>query len=203
MFHWQSEIIYPFIYLDSSFALRSQEINTEILTRKFSKKHPERCKKIFKELQLESQKDNDYYKQIEELQRNGRLSTFITMETLNSFVQVNRPNQITLFGTVNNSGQIDISNQQDWNFESVVLWGESVDFKTFNKAAIAIANAECIIADAAFFRISAGKSLAEYITTGCHFLIASTDVKKIEIEGNYLQCELLPNDLIKYLSSDF
>lgn len=200
---WQSEIVYPFIYLDSSFILRSQEINTEILTRKFSRKNPEKCKKILKELQLESQNDNDYYKKIDQLQQNGRLSTFITMETLNSYVQVSRPNQIALFGTVNNPAQINITNQQDWNLENTVLWEESVDFKTFNKAAIAIANAKCVIADAAFFQISAGRSLAEYITTGCHFLIASTDIKKIKMGSNYLQCELPPKVLIEYLSSDF
>ena len=169
----------------------------------FFKKHPERCKKILNEMQLASQEDNEYYKQIEGLQQKGRLSTFITMETLNSSIQVERPNQIALFGTLNNSKLIYTSNQHDWDLEGVVLWEESVDFKTFNKAAIAIANAECIIADAAFFQVSTGKSLAEYIMTGCHFLIASSDVKEIGIEGNYILCELSPNDLIKYLSSDF
>lgn len=64
-----------------------------------------------------------------------------------------------------------------------------MDFETFNKAAITIANAQCIIADAAFFRVSVGRSLAEYIMTGWPFLTASADVKEIEIEGNYILCE--------------
>lgn len=199
VFQWQSKITYPFTYLDSSYVLRSQKFNTEIITREFYKKHPEQCKKILKEIQLESQEDNDYYEQIEELQLKGRLSTLVTMETFNYDIQGKRPNQIALFGSLNNSKQLDIS--YGWDLEGVVLWEESVDFKTFSKAAIAIANAECIIADAAFFRVSVGKSLAEYIMTGCNFIIASTDLKEIEIEGNYILCELPPNDVIKYLSS--
>ena len=192
----------PFVYLDSSSLLRCGNYEARMFTRQSFKKNPVKYTHVFQEMWKFSLEDSAYYKNIIKLIDSKRITKLITMETFNPCIQNDSENTIKLFGTAIVEG---LTNSDDFNSESLkslTLWGESISFKTYNSAALTIADAKCVVADPAFFLISVGLSLMDYVKSTVPLFILSSG-KKIEIEGdNCIKCELSPKDFINHQIAD-
>lgn len=201
MVDWKSRFKYPFIYLDSSSVLRDANVAVEMLTRKFANKNPDKFRCLIQKLKNDSYKDNSYYGKILKLQRKGLISKVITMEVINPYIKSNNENIIKLFGTLNDKIMFRNDNGDKHILDCLTLWNGKIEVSTYNKAALAIANAICVIADSTFLTISVGRSLASYIMSECPFFITAFDNKPLDMEANFTICDLSPKELINYLSS--
>ena len=187
--HWESQVRFPFVYLDSSHIIRSGEMEIKQMTRKQLRKTHQTFERIFAQMKLNSLNANLYYEKLVFLKAQQKLSTLITMETFNPIVLDNALNTIFLFGKA-----------LSHNYNNIVFWGENVNFNLYNAAAMSISNAECIIADADFFTLSVGRELQKYISSTCTLIVSTSNTNMPKIDGTYIECELPSIELVHHLS---
>ncbi len=193
-----SEIELPFVYLDSSSLLRSSWNTFRSFTRKNAIKHPQKFLHTLEELKILSQKDTQYYQQIIQLQQNTMISSLITFEAIHNSIRNNAMDQIALFGILDNL-KVDLSTEQILWPENLVLWGETVDVKTYNQAAITIANANCVVIDPNFIKLSVGKSLTNYISSTCRVVALGLESVELPLDIKFSHCKLLPEEFVANL----
>lgn len=189
MFLWESKVRFPFVYLDSSHAIRSGDIKIEQISRKYLKKSPQTFERILDQMKSNSLNDNLYYEKLVWLKSKQKISSLITMETFNPILLNNSSNTTFLFGK---GLPHDPSN--------MVFWNENVDFKLYNAAAMLISNAKCIIADADFFALSVGRELQKYISSICTLIVSTSNTNTPKIDGTYIKCKLSSIELVRHLS---
>lgn len=188
MYSWEKQIQFPFVYLDSSHIMRSGNSKIEQISRKFLKKYPQISKQILSQIELSSLKDNLYYEKLIRLKKQKKISYLITMEAFNPILIQDSIDTIFLFGKVFQN-----------KFDHITFWGDEIDFKLYNTAAMLIANAECVIADADFFKLSIGKKLREYIPSRCAFMISASSTSLPKSDSDYIECDLPSKEMISYL----
>lgn len=189
VFLWESKVRFPFVYLDSSHAIRSEDIKIEQISRKHLKKSPQTFERILDQMKSNSLNDNLYYEKLVWLKSKQKISSLITMETFNPILLNNSSNTTFLFGK---GLPHDPSN--------MVFWNENVDFKLYNAAAMLISNAKCIIADADFFALSVGRELQKYISSICTLIVSTSNTNTPKIDGTYIKCKLSSIELVRHLS---
>lgn len=189
VFLWESKVRFPFVYLDSSHAIRSGDIKIEQISRKHLKKSPQTFERILDQMKSNSLNDNLYYEKLVWLKSKQKISSLITMETFNPILLNNSSNTTFLFGK---GLPHDPSN--------MVFWNENVDFKLYNAAAMLISNAKCIIADADFFALSVGRELQKYISSICTLIVSTSNTNTPKIDGTYIKCKLSSIELVRHLS---
>ena len=194
------ELTFPFVYLDSSFLHRTNNVAVQKLTRNLLTKNSQRFHALLDELIVASKADYSYYERIIHLQQENVISTVVTYEALNSALAVHSPSVISLFGNINNTLPIS-SLRPSYSFEDLVLWDENVKVKPYIAAAIAILNSSCVVADAAFLSLSIGRSLAQYVTSDCVFCILKFGGQLQNYGGNSVVYELPPKKFIQILHS--
>lgn len=201
MISWQSKISYPFVYLDSSSILRDCAFHKEEYTRQAFKRNPVKFYSMLKNAQQVSLKDNKYYDTISTLLLNQRISMLITMETLSPCVLSDDKRVIHLFGEISSTskGNNSLDEFKHKEIDNLVLWNESTEIKKYNNAAMTLVNANCVVADASFFQVSIGISLADYIRSETPIIISAIERVEINIGDNYTMCGLPPNEMIKCL----
>lgn len=192
-------IKFPFVYLDSSTLLRSSEITIESFTRKQAIKHPQEFLKELNQLKEMSQKYKQYYKDIVLLQRCKIISTLITYETINEVILNNNMDQIALFGTIQDLNLCLTFLQQDNETKELILWGEAVDIKTYNQAALSIAQAECVVVDPYFMELSVGKSLINYISSTCKIILLGIEIVDLPLDNKYTRLNIIPEEFFTNL----
>ena len=186
---WESQVRFPFFYLDSSHAIRSGDIKIEQISRKHLKKFPQTFEPILDQMRTNSLNDNLYYEKLIWLKTKQKISSLITMETFNPILLNHSSNTTFLFGK---GLPHDTSN--------MVFWNENVDFKLYNAAAMLISNAECIIADADFFALSVGRELQKYISSICTLIVSTSNTNTPKIDRTYIECKLSSIELVRHLS---
>lgn len=186
---------YPFVFVDSSHALRTSNTNIEKLTRGLMKKAPQKFWSLINDVENSGREDTPYYEQIIQLQKKGIISTLITCEAINQRIIDSQTDVIHLFGAVNS---ICLSNKEPCKtgLPDLVLWGENVCYKTYIRATNALLNASCIVADKTIISLQIGQLLLEHTTQHCpiHFL---SDKRK---GGNHTEYELPPKQFIQQLA---
>lgn len=188
---------YPFVYLDSSFLLRSNKYHSQIFNRKYANKHNESFLSTLNKLKADSDVDSEFYNQIMYLQQVNIISTLITYETCNRILFNNSFKQVSLFGSV-----IRATESIDCN-DGLILWDEEVNYKNYNTAAISIAEATCIVADPIFFEINVGKALSQYISINCKVILLGNIKTCTNLNTNYTTINLLPQKFMHDLISIF
>jgi hypothetical protein len=194
------ELAFPFVYLDSSFLHRTNNIAAQKLTRHLLAKNPQRFHALLDELIVASKADYSYYESIIHLQQKNIISTLVTYEALNSALAIHSPSLISLFGNIENVLPIS-SSRSSYFFDDLVLWGENVKVKPYIAAAMEILNSSCVVADDAFLSLSIGRSLAQYVTSDCVFYILKCGNQLQNYGGNSVVYELPPNKFIQILHS--
>lgn len=182
-----SNIKKPFLFLDGSLILRTHNINTQKLTKKFQNKRPEVFAEIINKLNLQSETETAYYQQIVDLQYAGIISSLITFEIFHEKILMDSPEIILL------SGQYSMDSTKE---SQIIFWEEPVNVKTYLSAASKILQASCIIADESFFTLNVGRSLQKYITNGCKLIILSNSIKKGD---NHIEYGMPPKEFINFL----
>lgn len=193
-------LIFPFVYLDSSFLYRKNNAMVQKLTRKHLYKNPQNFNILLEDLIIASAADRIYYEQIINLQENNIISTLITYEALNSELAIHSPNLISLFGNITPSENIKSLSFPYYN-QNLVLWDENVSVKTYNSAAMAILNSTCIVADSAFLSLSIGRRLTQYIASDSLFYILKSGNIPETFGSNAIVHELPPKKFIQILHS--
>lgn len=192
-------LVFPFVYLDSSFLYRTNNTMVQRLTRKLLSKNSQRFDVLLDELVVASTADRQYYEQIICLQQKNVISALITYEALNSELAVHSPNLISLFGNI--TSKSNISSQPHPSYKDLVLWDENVKVKAYFSAAMAILNSTCIVADGAFLSLSIGRRLTQYITSDSKFYIFKCENMPQKFGGNAIVHELPPKKFIQILYS--
>lgn len=199
MFSFCPELIYPFVYLDSSSILRTSATDFKFLTRKIAVKRPNAFQKSLENIHDLAQADAAYYRQLIALQQHSVISKLITFETVNEFVQLHIPNQITLFGKVQNWDIHSFQCKNKARLDDVILWEETVNIKLYNQAALSLVDANCVVTDADFLKVAVGQSLTKYITEPCKMIILSTKADRFSINTDFTVCKLSPKAFIQLL----
>lgn len=192
------KLIFPFVYLDSSFAYRKKSDSVQKLTRNLMIKNPQRFYALLNELMIASQVDYPYYKRIIQLQRENVISTVVTYEVFHPSLVVDSPSLISLFGSINNIPFINSSSIPHFS-EDLVLWGENVKTKSYIAAAMAILNSSCVVADDAFLSLAVGRGLVQYVTSDCLFYILKCRNQPKNHEKNSVLSQLSPEEFIRIL----
>lgn len=192
------KLIFPFVYLDSSFAYRKKSDSVQKLTRNLMIKNPQRFYALLNELMIASQVDYPYYKRIIQLQRENVISTVVTYEVFQPSFVVDSPSLISLFGSINNIPFINSSSIPHFS-EDLVLWGENVKTKSYVAAAMAILNSPCVVADDAFLSLAVGRGLMQYVTSDCLFYILKCRNQPQNYEKNFVSSQLSPEEFIRIL----
>lgn len=199
MYSTYSDINFPFVYLDSSSILRSSDYAIELFTRKYALKHPQEFLEALEQLKKTSHKDNFYYQQIVLLQKYKKISKLITCETINDVILNNKMEQILLFGAIRDL-RLDLDFlHQNYRTRKIVLWGESVDVKTYNQAALSIAQAKCVVVDPYFIKLSVGNSLINYISSTCKIILLGFERVDFPLNTNYIRLNTTPEELFTNL----
>ena len=193
-------LIFPFVYLDSSFLYRTNNAMMQKLTRKLLSNNPQKFNLLLDELVVASATDRLYYEQIICLQRENIISALITYEALNPELTVHSPNLISLFGNITNRSTAK-SLSCPSNKKDLILWGENVKVKTYISAAMAILNSTCIVADGAFLSLSIGRRLTQYIPSDNMFYILKCENMPQKFGDNAIVHELTPKKFIEILYS--
>lgn len=149
-------------------------------------------------LKTYSQYDSKYYEQLKILQKEHKISSLITYETVNEAICNDSTNQITLFGTLKHLQ--DNAFKKD-NKNKLILWEDNVDIRIYNQAALIITQANCIIADPCFFKVSVGISLINYISTKCKLIVLGNEIINIPCDTCDTKYLISPHDFIEHLSS--
>lgn len=187
---------YPFVFVDSSHAFRTNSSNIEKVTRSLLKKAPQRFWSLIQEIKNSGCEDSQYYEQIIRLQKRGMISTLITCEAVNQRLIDGSTDVIHLFGTINSACTKDEIAQKN-ELPDVVLWGENVRYKTYIKATNALINASCIVADKTILSLQIGQLLLQHTTHHCPIYFLSCREKG----GNHTEYELPPKRFIQQLAS--
>lgn len=190
------ELQYPFVFVDSSHALRRKGNCIEKLTRRLVKKTPQRFFAIIEELETSSSEDTLYYEQIIQLQRKGVISTLITCEAVNRRIVDSTTDIIHIFGTIN-SMCLRSKAVNDSSLSDLVLWGENVQDKTYNKIANVLLSASCVVVDETIMSLQIGKLISQHTKRYCQVYYLS-DRKK---GGNHTEYDLPPKQFIQQLAS--
>ena len=121
---------YPFVFVDSSHAFRTNSDDVVKLTRNLMRKKPENFWSVIEKIEDSGREDTLYYEQIIQLQKLGVISSLITCEAVNQTLINRSTDVIRLFGTVNSMSHKGTM-VQTTGLPDVVLWGEDVHYKTY------------------------------------------------------------------------
>lgn len=186
---------YPFVFVESSHAFRTNNTNIEKLTRGLLKKTPQKFWSLINDVENSGREDTPYYEQIIQLQKKGLISTLITCETINQKIIDSQTDVIHLFGAANSMCLSD-KEPCKTGLSNLVLWGENVSYKTYVRATNALLNASCIVVDKTIISLQIGQLLLEHTTQHCPIYFLS-DRKK---GGNHTEYELPPKQFIQQLA---
>lgn len=189
---------FPIVYIDSSVLLRSPNIDFSNMTMRFAHRNPEGFHQILETIEEQSNNESEYYRRIVRLQKYGLISTLITLETANEVVFSNSLHQIALFGNIKNAG-IYASPTQLKGPNDLILWGESVNFKNYNDATVAVANAENLVVDAGFLKTNVGGRLLQSTSSKCKIFMLSNYSESINIAGTSIAVASTPQQFIEEL----
>ena len=182
---------YPFVYLDCSYGFRHNSTEVQSLTRRLLRQYPCKFYTAIEKLRSHAECDTLYYQQISDLQQAGIISSLITFEVFHESIIPASSSVVPLFGQYS-------SDLRDAS--KITLWGENVRFDKYIKASTILLDANCIVADTAFFDLVVGKELRKYIMNGNNlFLINKSSEKK---EATHTTYELLPHEFINALHLD-
>ena len=187
---------YPFVFVDTSHAFRTNSNNVVKLTRNLMRKAPEKFWSLIGIIESSGCEDTPYYEQIIQLQKQGVISSLITCEAVNQTLINRSTDVIRLFGTVNSMSHKGTMAQRTGLLD-VVLWGEDVCYKTYIKATNALLSASCIVADKTILSLQIGQLLLQHTTHHCPVYFLS-DRKK---GGNHTEYDLPPKQFICQLAS--
>ena len=171
-----------FLLLDSSYLYRSNA-DVSALSYKKAKKNPKSFIKKVNRLIQASNKDNEYYLNIKNLQKAGFIKELITYETMNKYAIEDTTLSLKLFGTIPTNLNLFIANRAEYTW---TLWNEEIAPSIFYKAAMIIHNSQNIVIDENFTKLSVGKQLLKYVSSA----------SKITILGNNHSCDLNINTII-------
>lgn len=197
-----TDLIFPFVYLDSSYLYRANSSVAQKLTRTTLAKNPRRFCMLLEEVVDAAKADYRYYDGVISLQRKKIISTLVTYEATNPALTACSKEIIQLFGRISVDDFIASSRQLEFA-DDVVLWGETVKTNTYYAAATAIADSTCIVADANFFSLTVGWDLANYIKSDCVFILLSSNKPERFLGENYIDCKLSPKEFIQLLCSRY
>ena len=185
-----SALKYPFVYLDCSYILRNNIVEAQSLTRRLLRQHPNKFNAVLESIRARAECESLYYQQIRALQQAGIISSLITFEVFHECVIPVCSKVIPLFGQY--SAQSHDS--------SIILWGENVRCEKYIKASTTLLDANCIVADIAFFDLVVGKELQKYIINdGTLLLIGNSPEKQ---GGTHMAYEVPPQSFINALYSN-
>lgn len=196
-------LVFPIVYLDSSYVLRTKDKTIEKITHRLCRKHPLVFEETMNTMVSRSNMDSLYYKQLTRLLQRNVISYIVSFEALCDCFPYDQANAIPLLRTQNHKkNEFTSTNPHQSNaYNGIVLWGERIDYKTYMNAATCISNAHSIVVDPAFLSISVGTSLTKYIPSSCNTVTLGNPSCRNNNGDNYDSCKLSPYDFIQYLYS--
>lgn len=197
-----TDLVFPFVYLDSSYLYRTNNSVAQKLSRTMLTKNPKRFRFLLEEITAAAKADYPYYDGVMCLLRKKLISTLVTYEATNPALATCSNKIIQLFGRIS-ADEFIVPSRPFELVDDVVLWGEEVKTKTYYAAAMAIAESTCIVADANFFSLSVGIDLAKYIKSDCVLILLSSNQPESVLGGNYIDCKLPPKEFIRLMCSRY
>lgn len=182
MFHLDDT---PFVYLDTSYIFRSNELNPCQLTRKLRKKKPDKFNDLINQIKENAEYEASYYREISSLLQAGIISCLISFEIFHDDILPASSNTIRLLG------------QYSSETSPITLWGENISKKLYLKAASTLLDATFIVADSNFFNVAVGRELKKYIVHEKRLLIINDNNEKRE--GIYATHSMPPYEFINTL----
>lgn len=183
----------PFVFLDSSYALRTMSSLVKKLNRGLLWQDPIRFYSLLSKITDASEVDKVYYNNLIGLQEAGIASKIITMEVINTY-NIQNPDIVLLFSKSMSQMNSDLPAL------NLILWGESIDSALYSHAKQIIQNASSLIIDQTFLQIEIGKGLIEYATSRCMKTIIGKSRKAINEGDTCAFINMSPQSFIQNLT---
>lgn len=183
----------PFVFLDSSYALRTMSSLVKKLNRGLLWQDPIRFYSLLSKITDASEVDKVYYNNLIGLQEAGIASKIITMEVINTY-NIQNPDIVLLFSKSMSQMNSDLPAL------NLILWGESIDSVLYSHAKQIIQNASSLIIDQTFLQIEIGKGLIEHATSRCMKTIIGKSRKAINEGDTCAFLNMSPQSFIQNLT---